>query len=137
MPEADPAERVVDRRERAHEAEAALQLRLELGQRDVRRRLDQPAQVGFMRLEKRAAIPAVARRRGAAGRAHPLHQLDRARRADGKAPGGLAHRAAALDRTHDPHPQVQGDRGRHHDTSAVATAIVESQVPIPRNRKML
>jgi hypothetical protein len=36
MPEADPAERVVDRREPGDEAKAALQLRLQLGERDVR-----------------------------------------------------------------------------------------------------
>ena len=40
--------------------EAALQLGLQLGQRDVRARLDQPLQVGFMRLEDRTAIAAVA-----------------------------------------------------------------------------
>src|ERR671919_3137174 len=60
VPEADPAERVVEGRERGHDAQAALQLGLEFGQRDVRRRLDQPAQVRFMRLQEWAAMAAIA-----------------------------------------------------------------------------
>ena len=41
MPQADPAERVVDRREPGDDAEATLKLGLKLGERDVRGRLDQ------------------------------------------------------------------------------------------------
>jgi hypothetical protein len=77
MPQPEPAERVVDRREAGDHAETALQLRLEFGQRDVRRRLDQPAQARSMRLEEWGAMPAIAVGCGASGRAHPLHQLDR------------------------------------------------------------
>jgi hypothetical protein len=107
MPQPDPAERVVDGRKAGDDAEPPLQLRLELGQREVRRRLHQPAQIGLVRRQQRPAMPAVARRGRAAGRAHPLHQLDRGRRADGKAARRLAHRAATLDCGHDPPPQVQ------------------------------
>jgi hypothetical protein len=60
MPEADPAQRIVDRREPDLHPQAALQLGLELGQREVGRRLDQPPQVGFVRLEH---APPVARSR--------------------------------------------------------------------------
>ena len=97
MPEADPAERVVDRREPGPHPAAPLQLGLELGQREIGRRLDQAAQVGFVGLEHGPPVPAVARGRGAAGRPHPLDQLDRGRRADGKPPRGFPDRAAALD----------------------------------------
>jgi hypothetical protein len=51
MPEADPAERVVDRREPGPHPAAPLKIALELGEREVGRRLDQPAQVGLVRLE--------------------------------------------------------------------------------------
>ena len=43
MSKADPAERVVDRREPDDDPEAALQFALKLGERDVRGRLDQPS----------------------------------------------------------------------------------------------
>jgi hypothetical protein len=92
-----------------------LQLGLDLGQRQVGRRLNQPAQLGFVGREHAPPVPAVARRRGAAGGAHPLHELDRSRRADRKPPRRLADRAAPLDRTHDAQPQVHGDRCRHDD----------------------
>ena len=137
MPEAAPAARVVDRRQRGDDTEAALQLGLKFGERDLRRGLDQSGKVGLVGFEARAAMAAVARGGGAAGRPHPLHQFDRGRRADRKAPGGGADRAAKLDRTHDPEPQIQGDRCWHDDISLVSTIIVESQAPIPRNRKML
>jgi hypothetical protein len=137
MPEAEPPEGVVDRRQRGDDAQAALELGLKLSERDVGRRRDQPLERTLVRREVRAPMPAVARRRRAAGRAHPLHQLDRGRRPDREAPGRGADRAAALDRAHDPQPQVHGHRCRHHYTSAVSTVIVESQAPIPRNRKML
>jgi hypothetical protein len=128
MPEAEPAERVVDRREPGDDAKAALQLRLQLGERDVRGRLDEPAQLGLVRLEQRAPMPAIAVRRRAAGRAHALHELDRRRRAAGEAARGLTDRAARLDRAHDPLPEIHGDGGWHVDTSVVATDIVESPV---------
>jgi len=137
MPEVEPVERVVDRREPGDDAQAPLELRPELGQREVRAELDQLAQLGFVRLEQPPAMAAKARRRGAAGCSHPLHQLDRGRRADRKAPRRLTDRAAALDRAHDPHPQIQRHRCRHGHISAVSTDIVESQAPIPRNRNML
>jgi hypothetical protein len=101
MPEADPAERVVDGRERGDDAQATLERRLQFGKRDIRGRLDQRAQVGPMRLEARAAMAAGAARGDAAGRPHPLHQLDRGRRADGEAPRGPPNRATLLDRAHD------------------------------------
>jgi hypothetical protein len=137
MPQADPAERVVDRREPGLHAAAPLQLGLEFGQRDVRCRRDQAAQIGLVRREERSPMAAIARRRGAARRAHPLHEFDRRRRADRKALRRLADRAATLDRAHDPQPQVQGDRCRHDNVLLASTVIVESQVPIPRNRNML
>lgn len=84
MPEAHPAERVVDRREPGDDAQAALELGLQLGERDVRPRLDKPLELGLVRPEQRPAMAAKARRRRAARRAHPLYQLDRRRRADGK-----------------------------------------------------
>ena len=102
MPQADPAERVVDRREPRHDAAAALQLRLQFGERDVGGRVDQPSQVGLIRREHGAPMTAIARRCRTARLTHALHQLDRGRRADGKAPRGCADRAAPLDRTHDP-----------------------------------
>jgi len=137
MPEADPAERVMDRRQRGHDTKAAVQLGLELGQRDVRRRLDERREVGFIRFEERPAMPTITRRRDTAGLAHPAHQLDRGRRADLEAPCGRAPRAAALDRTHDPLAQISGHRCRHHTTSAVSTEILESQLLILCNPKML
>ena len=76
MPQADPAECVMDRRETGLHSTAPLQLGPELGQREVGHRLDQPAQVASC-----GSAPAAggrrARRCGAAGGAHPLHQLDR------------------------------------------------------------
>ena len=103
----------MDRREPGPHPAASLQLRLELGQREVGGRLDQPAQLALVRLEHGPPVPAVPLGRGAAGRAHPLHQLDRGRRADGKPPRGATDRAAALDRADDPQPQVHGDRCWH------------------------
>ena len=68
MPEAEPAERVGDRREPGAHPAAPLQLGPELGQRQLGRRLDQPAQIGCVRLEQRPPVPTVARRCGAASR---------------------------------------------------------------------
>jgi hypothetical protein len=113
MPQADPAERVVDRREPGDDTGPALELRLQLGERDVRARLDQSAQIALMRREQRSPMAAKARRRSTPCRAHPLHQLDRRRRADGKPSRGFADRAATLDRPHDPLAQVQRHRCRH------------------------
>jgi hypothetical protein len=118
MPEADPAERVVDGRECGDDAQATLERRLQLGKRDIRGRLDQRAQVGLMRFEARAAMAAGAARGDAAGRPHPLHQLDRGRGADGEAPRGPPNRATLLDRAHDAQPQIQRHRCRHGDISA-------------------
>jgi hypothetical protein len=61
VPRADPAARAVDRREHGGEAEAALQRRLQLGERDIGRRRDKPLEGGLMRLEARAPMPAGAR----------------------------------------------------------------------------
>jgi hypothetical protein len=102
MPQADPAERVVDRREPGDDAEATLKRGLKLGERDVRGRLDQPFEIGLKRCEQREAMAAVAPRCGAACRAHPLLELDRGRRADRETPRGPADRAAVLDHAHDP-----------------------------------
>ena len=57
MPQAEPAERVVDRREPGPHPTAPLQLGLELGQREVGRRRDQLAQVGFVGREQRRRWP--------------------------------------------------------------------------------
>jgi hypothetical protein len=100
------------------EAQTALEFRLELDQRDIRCHRDQPSELGFMGREQRTAMAAHARRRGTSGRAHPLHQLDRGPRADRKASRCLADRAAALDRAHDPQPQVHRNRCWHDDIPA-------------------
>jgi hypothetical protein len=68
MPAAEPAERVVDRRDPGPHPAAALQLGLELGQREVGRRLDQPPEVGFVGREQRPAVAAIPGRCGATGR---------------------------------------------------------------------
>jgi len=47
---------------------------------------------------------------------------------ESETPRGPADRAALLDRAHDPQAQVQRDRCRHHNISAVSTDIVESRV---------
>jgi hypothetical protein len=88
MPQADPAQRVVDRREAGDHAAAALQLALEFGEREVWRRFDQPAQVGFVGPEHAPPVP---------------------RRAD---------RAAPLDRADDAQAQIHGHRGRDGEISA-------------------
>ena len=66
MPQAAPAERVVDRRGPGDDAAAARELRLELGQREVGGRRDQAAQIGLIRRRRRwppkregAALPVV------------------------------------------------------------------------------
>ena len=51
----------MDRREPGGEAQAALQLRLQLGQREVRAPRDQPPEVRFMRRQQRPAMAAKAR----------------------------------------------------------------------------
>jgi hypothetical protein len=84
MPEADPAERVMDRRQRDHDAQPVAQLGLDLGQRGVRGRRDQGREVRLVRFKQRPAMAAIARRRRAARLAHPAHQLDRGRGADRK-----------------------------------------------------
>jgi hypothetical protein len=61
MPEAAPAERVVDGREPGAHPTAPLQLGLELGQCEVGRRLDQAAQVGCVRREHGPPVAAIAR----------------------------------------------------------------------------
>jgi hypothetical protein len=99
VPEANPAERVVHRREPGDDAQVALQRRLQLRQREVGTRRDQSSEVGFMRRQQRSAMAAKAGGRRAAGRPHPLHQFDRRRRADGKPPRVQRHRCR-----HDPHP---------------------------------
>jgi hypothetical protein len=119
MPQADPAERVVDRREAGADADALVQRGLELGERAVRARRDQPAQIALMRPQQRTAMAAKARRRGATGRAHPLQQLDRRRRAYRKPSRRLADRAPTLDRTHNPLPQIQGHWYRHDNIPLV------------------
>jgi hypothetical protein len=75
-------------------------------------------------------------RRAASG-AHPLHQLDGHRRADREPACGVADRAAALDRPHDPPSQVHGNRSRHDQLSPGLNHIVESQASILCNRNML
>ena len=127
----------MNRRQPGPQPAALLQFGLELGQRQVGGRLDQPPQVGCVGLEHGPPVPPVARGCSAAGHPHPLHQLDRGRRADREAARGLTDRAATLDRTYDAQPQVHGDRCWHGDIPVVSTVIVESQAPIPRNRNML
>jgi hypothetical protein len=74
MPQPEPAQRLVEGREPGDDAETVLELGFELRARDVGRRLDQPLEIGCGRRQQRPAAPAVAGRRGAAGRAQPLHQ---------------------------------------------------------------
>jgi hypothetical protein len=81
-------ERIVDRREPGMDPAAALQLGLELSQREIGRRLDQPTQVGCVGREHAPPVAAVARRRGAARGADPLHELDGGR--PGRAPVEVA-----------------------------------------------
>jgi hypothetical protein len=128
MPQAEPAEVIVQGREPGKDAEAPRALGPKLGERDVRRGRDQPSEVGLIPLQQGTPMPAIASRGGAAGRPHPLHELDGGRRADGEPPRRLADRAAPLDRTHDPQAQVHGNRSRHLNISAVSTDIVESQL---------
>jgi hypothetical protein len=90
IPEADPAERVVECRQPGRDTDAALDLALELGERDVRRSLDQRPDLALEGLEQRAPVPAIAGRGGTAGRLDPLHQLDRRRGSYRKAPRGFA-----------------------------------------------
>ena len=56
MSQAEPVKRVVDRRESGADTEAPLQHGLEFGERSVRGRRDEPAQVALMRLEHAATI---------------------------------------------------------------------------------
>jgi Pectate lyase superfamily protein len=101
---------------------------------------------------RRTRIPAAGRRLSERRRRAPLaregsicRENARSGRVAGEArsfdrfsdPGPLARAGARLDRPHNPQPQVQRDRCRHHDISAVSTNIVESQALILRNRKML
>ena len=72
MPQTDPAERVVDRREPRDDAAAALQLRLQFGERDVGGRVDQPSEVGLIRREHGATMAAIARRCKSACNVDPL-----------------------------------------------------------------
>jgi hypothetical protein len=60
MPKPEAAQPLVEGRKPGDDAETALDLGLELRKGDVRRRLDQPLEVGFIRLEQRAAMAAIA-----------------------------------------------------------------------------
>jgi hypothetical protein len=128
MPQADPAQRVVDRREAGGNAAAALQLALEFGEHDIRFRLDQPFAVDLIRRQQRAPLAALARRCGAAGRAHPLHSLIAAE--------GLTAKRRAAARIELPRSTPRTmcrrrsmDMGAGMSTSRlVSTDIVESQV---------
>jgi hypothetical protein len=106
MPEAEAVEGAMQGREPRPQAEATLQLHLKLGQRDVGRRLDDPHELRLVPGQSRRAVAAHLRRCRAARLAHPLHQLDRRRRAHREAPCRLTHRAATLDRAHDPLAQI-------------------------------
>ena len=75
MPQTDPAERVVDRREPRNDAAAALQLRLQFGERDVGGRFDQSSEVGLIRREHGATMSAIARRCWTASLPHAVHHL--------------------------------------------------------------
>jgi hypothetical protein len=137
MPQADPAERVVDRREPGADAGAALDLGSDLDQRQVGGRQDQAPQQGFAWREQPPPMSAVAGRSGTSGRLHPLHQLDRSRGRNIEASRGFTDRATAPHGPDDPLPEVQGNWGWHDDISMFLTNIVESHDPIPRNRNML
>jgi hypothetical protein len=137
MPQADPAERVVDRREPGPHATAPLQLTLEFGQRDVGRRLDQPLEVGLVGLEHGPPMPAVA-----LGAALPVA---RTRCISLIAADGLTAKRRAASRIELPRSTARTIRnGRSMEIGAgmatsrlFSTAIVESQAPIPRNRNRL
>jgi hypothetical protein len=76
----------------------------------------------------RAPMAAKALRRGAAGCAHPLHQLDRGRRADRETARGGADRAAALDPAHDGQAQVQANgTGMSTSSAGLNRYFVESR----------
>ena len=137
MPQAEPAERVVDRREPGSHPTAPLQLGLELGQREVGRRRDQLAQVGFVGREQRPAVAAIPRGCGAAGRATRCISLIAA--------DGLTAKRWAAARIELPRSTARAIlRRRSMEIGAgmatsrlVSTVIVESQALIPRNRNML
>jgi hypothetical protein len=118
MPKADPAERVVDRREPGPDAGAALDLGAEFDQRHVGGRCDQAPQQGFAGREQPPPMPAVAGRSGTSGRVHPLHQLDRRRGRNIEASRGFTDRATAPHGPDDSLPEVQGNGSWHDDISA-------------------
>jgi hypothetical protein len=128
MPQPDPAERVVDRREPGDDAQAALQRRLQLGQRDVRARLDEAAQIALMRRQQ----PPPKR----AGAALPVV---RTRCISLIAADGLTAKRRAASRIELPPSTDRTIRTRRsNDIGAgmtiipfVSTVIVESQAPIP------
>jgi hypothetical protein len=72
----------------------------------VGRSCDQALELALVRRQQRPSVAAEACRSGAARRPHPLHQLDRRRRADGEA---ARHEALALAIPH-------LDAGRHPGT---------------------
>ena len=72
-------------------------------------------------------MPAAAGPRGAARRAHRLHQVDHDRRANRKASGGCAARAAPLDRAYGPQSQFHGHRCGHRNSPTHLNSIVELQ----------
>jgi hypothetical protein len=74
VPQADPVESLVERRQP-----------LQLDQGEVGRSCDQALELALVRRQQRPSVAAEACRSGAARRPHPLHQLDRRRRADGEA----------------------------------------------------
>jgi hypothetical protein len=113
VPQAHAAQHGVQRRKTDPDPAAFLQTGLQLGQGLIRLARDQPLEHGPMRLQKWPTIAAETLGRRAARRLHPLHQLDRRRRADREAPRRSPDRAASRHRLHDTRPQIHRQRCRH------------------------
>jgi hypothetical protein len=106
--QAEAVEHVGDGRERLHLDPSLGQLGLDLTKRDallLRRHLPEGIGVG---LEQRAAVAPDLGGCGAAGSAHPLHQLDGGRRTYRKAFGRSPDRAAVRHRPNDPLAKIAG-----------------------------
>jgi hypothetical protein len=86
----------------------------QLGQDQIRRGRHQVHEQVPVRLEQRPPVAAIALGCRAAGGPHPLHQLDRRRRADREPPRRRPDRAPARYRLDDPTSQIQRQRCRHH-----------------------
>ena len=115
MPQPEPAQPHMDRRQAHPNAALPAQLGLDLGQRDIRLRRHQRPQHVLVRRQHRPAVAAIAGRRHAPRRAHPRHQLDRRGRADGKARRRAPHRTPTLNGFNNALAQIPRQRCRHDE----------------------